>query len=243
MHHQKGPTITINELHDELPVYDDNFGDVEPLSESSGLTTENEKNTVKKQLNEVIIEEESDPDIVKDYNICNELCIPVNGQIHEKSTPELANVVIQIVDLEGPVHISEVVRRIRVAWGIKRAGKRIQDSITDAINLANENGDVRVKDEFLYPKNRGILVRRRSGDPPAKINLICDDEIAEAAKIVIRTQFASPMAEVVRQTSRLFGIKVTRGATAKRIEGVVQQLVKDGELEIQSNGMINFPKS
>jgi hypothetical protein len=36
---------------------------------------------------------------------------------------------------------------------------------------------------------------------------------------------------------------VTRGATAKRIEGVVQQLVKDGELEIQSNGMINFPKS
>jgi len=145
--------------------------------------------------------------------------------------------------MEGPVHISEVVRRIRVAWGIKRAGKRIQDSITDAINLANENGDVRLKDEFLYPKNRGIIVRRRSGDPPAKINLICDDEIAEAAKMVIRTQFASPMAEVVRQTSRLFGIKVTRGATAKRIEGVVQQLVKDGELEIQSNGMINFPKS
>ena len=239
LHHPKGPNITTN----ELPVYDDNFGELEPLSESSGLTTENEKPMVKEQLNEVITEDESDPDIVKDYNICNELCIPVNGQIHEKSTPELANVVIQIVDLEGPVHISEVVRRIRVAWGIKRAGKRIQDSITDAINLANENGDVRLKDEFLYPKNRGIIVRRRSGDPPAKINLICDDEIAEAAKMVIRTQFASPMAEVVRQTSRLFGIKVTRGATAKRIEGVVQQLVKDGELEIQSNGMINFPKS
>ncbi len=51
------------------------------------------------------------------------------------------------------------------------------------------------------------------------------------------------MAEVVRQTSRLFGIKVTRGATAKRIEGIVQQLVENGELEIQSNGMINFPKS
>ena len=242
LHHQKKP-ITINELPDELPVFDDNFGEVEPLIESSGLTTENEKTIVKEQFNDIITEEESDPDIVKDYNICNELCIPVNGQIYEKSTPELANVVIQIVDLEGPVHISEVVRRIRVAWGIKRAGKRIQDSITDAITLANENGDVKVKDEFLYPKNRGIIVRRRSGDPPAKINLICDDEIAEAAKIVIRTQFASPMAEVVRQTSRLFGIKVTRGATAKRIEGVVQQLVEDGELEIQSNGMINFPKS
>ncbi len=70
----------------------------------------------------------------------HELCIPVNGQIHEKSTPELANVVTQIVDMEGPVHISEVIRRIRVAWGIKRAGKRIQDAITDAITLAHENG-------------------------------------------------------------------------------------------------------
>ena len=243
LQHQEKPTITINELPDELPVYDDNFKELETFPESPELTTENEENIVKNQLHEDITEDQTDPDTVKDYDICKELCIPVDGQIHEKSTPELADVVIQIVDKEGPVHISEVVRRIRVAWGIKRAGKRIQDAITDAITLAHENGDVMIKDEFLYPKNRGIFVRRRSGDPPAKINLICDDEIAEASKIVIRTQYASPMAEVVRQTSRLFGIKVTRGTTAKRIEGVIQQLVENGELEIQSNGMINIPKS
>ena len=51
------------------------------------------------------------------------------------------------------------------------------------------------------------------------------------------------MDEIVRQTSRLFGIRVTRGATAKRIEKVVQKLIDDGELEIQSNGMVNLPKS
>ena len=187
-------------------------------------------------------QEQDDPDTVKDYKVCSELCIPVTGQIHEKSTPELATVVTQIVDMEGPVHINEVIRRIRVAWGLKRAGKRIQDAITDAISLARDNGDVTIKDEFLYPKNFNLIVRRRTGDPPAKINLICDDEIVEAAKIVIRTQYASPMSEVIKQTSRLFGIKVTRGATVKRIEGVVQQLVEDGELEVQSNGMINFPK-
>ena len=77
------------------------------------------------------------------------LGIPVSGQIHEKSTSELANVVCQIVDVEGPVHISEVVRRIRVAWGLKRAGKRIQDAITEGMVQAQENGDVTVKDEFL----------------------------------------------------------------------------------------------
>ena len=258
LHQQKRPTITINELSDEIAVYDkedtEPLATVEPLPENdpeSIIEDEevvvNDPVSVEVSINipETVQENESeddDPDTVKDYTTCKELCIPVTGQIHEKSTSELATVVTQIVDIEGPVHTSEVVRRIRVAWGIKRAGKRIQDAITDAITLAQENGDVTIKDEFLYPKNFNLIVRRRSGDPPAKINLICDDEIVEAAKIVIRTQYASPMAEVVKQISRLFGIKVTRGATAKRIETIVQQLVEEGDLEIQSNGMINFPK-
>ena len=207
------------------------------------LVLENQERMIKDPQHVTEDNSTDDVDTVKDYNICTELCIPVSGQIHEKSTTELSAVVSQIVDVEGPVHISEVVRRIRIAWGLKRAGKRIQDAVMDAIVFAQENGDLTVKDEFLYPNNRSISVRRRSGDPPAKINLICDDEIVEAVKIVIRTQFASPMTEIVRETSRLFGIKVTRGATAKRIEGVVQQLIDDGELEVQSNGMINFSKS
>ena len=167
----------------------------------------------------------------------------MSGQIHEKSTEELANLVLQIVDLEGPIHISEVVRRIRIAWSLKRAGKRIQDTINDTINYCQEKGNLTIKDKFLYPKNRGIFVRRRTGDPPAKINLICDEEIAEAVNIVIQTQYASPKDEVIRQTSRLFGIKVTRGATANRIDSVIQKMLAEEKLEKLSNGMINFPKS
>jgi superfamily I DNA and/or RNA helicase len=236
------PTITI----DELTVVDNSYDNVKSLNDSnSSVIVDNDKYSLMKSSTTAgdIPKNELEEDPVKNYSVCNELCIPVTGQIHEKSSQELANVVSQIVEIEGPVHISEVIRRIRIAWGLKRAGKRIQDSIMEAIILAQENGDIIVKDEFLYPKDGVVKVRRRSGDPPAKINLICDDEIAEAVKIVIKTQFASPMAEIVKQTSRLFGIKVTRGATAKRIEGIVQQLLDNGVLELQSNGMINFSKS
>ena len=241
---KKTPTTISDEFTVELPIFDDNDNKIELLSGNDpSLILENQEGLINDHQNVIENNSTDDDDPVKDYNICTELCIPVSGQIHEKSTTELARVVSQIVEMEGPVHISEVVRRIRIAWGLKRAGKRIQDAVMDAVVFAQENGDLTVKDEFLYPNNCRIFVRRRSGDPPAKINLICDDEIAEAVKIVIRTQFASPMTEIVRQTSRLFGIKVTRGATAKRIEGVVQQLIDDGELEVLSNGMINFPKS
>jgi hypothetical protein len=237
------PNVTIDQLTDEISVFDDNNIEVKPGITSKPIIEKEEKKVIDLIPLEIESTNISDEDPIKEYTICKELSIPITGQIHEKNTPELASVVIHIVDIEGPVHISEVVRRIRVAWGIKRAGKRIQDAILNSVSFAQENGDIFIKKEFLYSKNPEIIVRRRSGDPPAKIKLICDEEIAEAAKIVIRTQFASPMPEIVRQTSRLFGIKVTRGATAKRIEEVVQKLVDDGELEIQSNNMINFPKS
>ncbi len=241
-------TIPINETV-EIP-------DVHPTIETDQPTPATDQPTIeteheKVEVDEIqIVEAETitppdtpDNDPVKDYHQCTELCVPVSGQIHEKSTQELASMVCQIVEMEGPIHISEVVRRIRVAWGLKRAGKRIQDAILNAISSSQENGDITVKDEFLYPKNRGIMVRRRTGDPPAKINLICDEEIVEAIKIVLQTQYASPTDEIIKQTSRLFGIKVTRGATAKRIDGVIKKLLEDEKLETLSNGLIDFPKS
>jgi superfamily I DNA and/or RNA helicase/very-short-patch-repair endonuclease len=220
---------------------------IENLKHGNSVVVAEDVNLVKEPeepFEEEIVQfvEDSEGDEVKNYIVCSELCIPVTGQIHEKSTQDLANVVAQIVDIEGPILITEVIRRIRVSWGLKRAGKRIHDSIMAAINFAEQNGEIIIKDEFIYKKNGAINVRLRSVDPPAKINLICDEEIAKAVKIVIKTQFASPMAEIVKQTSRLFGIKVTRGATAKRIEDIVQQLLDNGDLELQSNGMINFPK-
>ena len=181
---------------------------------------------------------------VSNYELCPSICIDTNCELHEKSVQELSKAVVEIVDVEGPVHFSEVVRRIRTFWGLKKAGKRIQNAIKNAVLFAHENGEITIKDEFLFRENGAeIKVRRRCGDPPAKINLICDEEIEKAVRMVLNLQFATPKDEIIKQTSRLFGIKVTRGATAERIEMVIQGLITRGELEETSNGTINFAKS
>lgn len=188
---------------------------------------------------------ESPGDSVVEYELCSSLCIPVTGELHEKHPSELAKAVTQIVEVEGPVHFSEVVRRIRVAWGLKKAGKRIQDAVLSAVVYAKQSGDVISKGDFLFYNGTAgikVKVRRRCGNPPARIDLICDDEIAKAVKIVIIRQFATPRDELVKQTSRLLGFKATRGGTASRIENVVNWLLETGELEILPNSMINFPK-
>ena len=83
-------------------------------------------------------------------------------------------------------------------------------------------------------------MRPRQGDPPAKIELICDEEIAEAIKLVLRRQFATLPADLVAQSSKLLGIKAIRAAIEKRVKKVIRKLLKQGDLQETPNGMIDF---
>ncbi|MDD3985743.1 MAG: DUF3320 domain-containing protein [Methanobacterium sp.] len=241
---EKAAVKIVNKLENELQIIDETYKIDNISNNIQDIILQENKSLINNKKSTANNESTNNNDgVVRDYIICADFGIPINGQIHEKTPSELANIIYEIVNIEGPVHINEVIRRIRIVWGLKRAGKRIQDSIMEGIVEAEKNGDIIVKDEFLYGSNGEIVVRLRLGDPPAKINLICDDEIAEAVKIVIKTQYASPMDEIIKQTSRLFGIKVTRGTTAKHIKKVVEKLIDNNELEIQSNNMINLPKT
>lgn len=46
------------------------------------------------------------------------------GELHETPTGTLAGLVEEVVAVEGPVHIDEVIERIRTAWGLNRLLKK-----------------------------------------------------------------------------------------------------------------------
>src|SRR3546814_1401418 len=48
----------------------------------------------------------------------------------------MAKYVVQIVQTEGPVHQDEIVTRIRLLWGLGRAGSRIRNAVVMAIRFA-----------------------------------------------------------------------------------------------------------
>jgi len=188
--------------------------------------------------NEVILE---DPfSSISNYEICSAIDIDRNCQLHEKSSRELSEAIIQIVDFEGPIHLNEVIRRIRIYWGLKKAGKRIKDAILSAVEVAEQNGQIIIKEGFLYPRNGKINVRRRIGDPPANIDLISPEEIEEAVKMVLNTQHATPLKDLLSQVARIFGFKSTSKKTANKIKIVIQNLLDTKELILTSNGMINI---
>jgi len=182
--------------------------------------------------------------IVPDYEVCSSLGILPFGELHKQSPHYLAKAVAQVVDVEGPVHFDELVRRIRFIWGLKRAGQRIYDVISNATLLTEREGQIHRRGNFLWPATaRPIPVRRRYEDPPAKINLICDEEIAEAVKLVLKHQYATSPTDLIVQSSRLLGIQATSSAVTKRIKTIINKLLDQRELQPTPNGMIDFAKS
>jgi very-short-patch-repair endonuclease len=181
-------------------------------------------------------------DLVVDYQMCANFP-QVNPWVErpEVDIKELAKIVTQVVEVEGPVHFEEVIRRIRTFWGLNRSGGRVRDSILEAIASARNYKLIRIKDEFLWPvKEAALVVRRRDIDPPPKIELICDEEITAAVELVLKTQYATLPDDLAIQTSRLLGIKLTSDKTANRIKSLIYQLIEDNRLQKMSNGMINL---
>lgn len=179
-------------------------------------------------------------EIIPDYVLCSSLNVNMYGQLHKQTTETLAKAIIQIVEIESPVHFEEVVRRIRTHCGLGRAGNRIKDAIDRAVTYATRMGHVNRQGDFIWSNNGTVQVRCRRGDPPAKIEYICDEEIAEAIKMVLIRQFATPLDDLIVQSSRLFGIQSTRGAISERIRKIIDSLVKLDELQYLSNGMIDL---
>ena len=152
--------------------------------------------------------------------------------ISDLSRYELAERVVELTRVESPIHVDEVTRRIREAYGFGRAGRRIREAVEAAIRLAKSERKVARKGEFLWnPDMARPAARDRSESGSVrKIELICDEEIGEAVNVVVRRGYGMRRDDVPAETARALGFgRLTRGVRT-RIHGVVGALVERGDL-------------
>jgi hypothetical protein len=83
-------------------------------------------------------------------------------ELHETPTSLLAELVQRIVAIEGPLHIEELVVRVRGVWGLQRAGQRIQAAVEKAITAALNAGRIERKGDFLQVPGALVVPRDRS---------------------------------------------------------------------------------
>jgi very-short-patch-repair endonuclease len=175
------------------------------------------------------------------YRSCQELPFKNRQDLHLQPPEKLALNVIHIVKEEGPIHAHEVIRRMRLLWGLGRTGDRIVAAIKQAIRLAVRQEQVEMKGKFLWPRNpKKIKARKRTEDPNPDIELICDEEIQEAVRLVLNAQFSTALEDLAIATSRLLGFQATRDDTSRKIQGVIRAMIVAAELEQMPTGAIHF---
>jgi hypothetical protein len=83
--------------------------------------------------------------------------------MHEVTSGRMAELVEQVVALGGPVHLDEVVVRLRTAWGLQRAGGRIQAAVERGASIGVQRRKLFRDGEFLSVPGQLVSVRGRSG--------------------------------------------------------------------------------
>jgi hypothetical protein len=155
----------------------------------------------------------------------------------------LSTVVVEIAKVEAPVHIEEVITRIRSAAGFKRTGARIRESILDAVKYAERAKKIMVDGNFIWtvPKQKPVP-RNRSNVPDAsrKAEYIHPEEIREAALQVVRTAFGIDEAELRDELFRFFGFKQVNDEMRKRSQEAIDALCQQKRLSRDQNGTLKI---
>ncbi len=143
---------------------------------------------------------------------------------HEVASSVLANVVRQIIAVEGPIHVNLVARRIAESFGKGRAGARIADATQAALRHAERHsgGDLLVRRGFWLTREQSeqmpIRDRSAAGGGADKAAMLPPMEIVAASELIQRESGRVEQGDLIREVSRLLGFK-RAGADLRRVIG------------------------
>jgi very-short-patch-repair endonuclease len=165
-------------------------------------------------------------------------------QLRDISPVEMADWVVQVVEIESPVHFEEVVRRIREAAGLARAGESIRQAVLKGIQYASAQGKVTFDKPFVLknPQHRPVP-RDRSHFPNhiKKLEYVHPDEIKAALILVVERSFGISAAEAQNEALKLLGFERVTETMSKQVISVIQKLCEESELQVQGD-LLRRPK-
>lgn len=161
--------------------------------------------------------------------------VNTNLNIHEVDAAWMADLVAYIVGIESPIHREEIVARVRDAWGLGRAGRRIHDAVSKGINLALLQEKVTEDRSCIFLPGASVRVRDRSAvQSPSlrKTDFLPAHEIQEGILQLVKASHGVALSELAVGIARLLGFK----STSKQLRDLVHQevaiLCKTGALQM-----------
>lgn len=181
-----------------------------------------EKSLQSNQSVEIAFEKNDALDIeswTEEYQIATLSPVPTKLDLSDIwSARHLVPFVKEVVEIESPIHKDLLLRRIRDASNIGKAGAKIRATIDRAIVIAG----IQVENDFLWSSpSREVNVRRANPAENRDISLICSEELCSALEMIVDQATGITRNELVKSARLLFGWK----RSGQRIESVIHEKI------------------
>ena len=140
--------------------------------------------------------------------------------------------ILQVVQVESPVHIDETAFRIANAVGLQRVGTRIRGRVRSVAQQGGENGTLSVKGDFLWridDEQMEFFRRRGEDELPGRLrkpDMMAPEEISAALRHAVEASHGIDANGALTETSRLFGFKRVGPEIRATFAGVLDGLIR-----------------
>jgi very-short-patch-repair endonuclease len=172
---------------------------------------------------------------VPEYKMC-ERGGRTPGDLVDAPAARVADTIVKVVDVEGPVHEADVMTRVAALWGTK-AGSRVQAAVREAAHLAEQQQRLERRGEFYWRQDGAVTVRSRA-ETGITADRIAPEEIREAVKLVLAGGDALPRQMLIAETRGLLGYNRTGPVVEEAVGAAIDSLVAEGALGEASAGLV-----
>jgi len=159
--------------------------------------------------------------------------------LHELTEHRFAEYIEMVVDVEGPVHKDEVLRRIMAACGVNRAGSRIRAKYLSALTTAvrSRKSIKNVKGFLWLVGDKKVEVRDRSGldNSARKLEMIAPEEIELALETAVKHSHSIVKDELIILVANSFGLQRVTSNIQGMLQKHLSRMIKGGKLSIEGN--------
>jgi very-short-patch-repair endonuclease len=161
--------------------------------------------------------------------------------LHEAPTDRLSMLVKSVVTVESPVHEAEVTKRLMESFGVSRAGNRIVENISVALNHGHRAGLFHFSGGFVYADKTCTAVVRNRGELEAaerKIEWVSPEELDTALLEVVRMGFSISQEAAVSGALESLGFGRVTANISSVMNTRVDRLLKTKKMTRQDEKLV-----
>lgn len=162
-------------------------------------------------------------------------------EIHETPVGFMSELVAKVVEVESPLHFDELVVRLRGAWGLQRAGARIEAAVSRAVDVAHERKSILRSGQFLKHPTRNPVLRDRQQVQSLNLRkpeMISQEEIAAGVLCLVQENLGATDDEIAIGIARGLGFKSTSSPLRNSVNAVVLDLTARNLLRRDSSMLV-----